>query len=178
VAAFSSTSQGTPLVRGAAAIYWGVNRMAALLKTKDAIISTCTHDRLNIDEHQVFKGSHQTVFLTLILNKCNSWNDKKGHLKIYSSSEYRYDGQPTHHFSSVSDDQLLTTLNKQFNEGFYFFHLATVPTAPHGACLVFHRMTKSLDSYFFIVDIRLDQVVQVQLARQAVPLVIAGINTA
>ena len=49
VATFRGTSQAAPLVSGAAAIYWSVNKMATPLEVKDAIISNCTRDRLNVD---------------------------------------------------------------------------------------------------------------------------------
>jgi len=318
-ATFSGTSQATPLVSGAAAIYWNINKMATPLEIKDAIISTCTRDRLNIDEvvppsfqgqspncllninpqqmfgqsskqenntYKVFSSvkstnlqgliadmenqsyaltyihshtinsSHHyslvfkymddvefqilmfakvrqlrealtqfeasgyqlvllydmdTIDYTAVIQKTDSnysqvyrVNQRRHENFFQSKSEqnftllsttvgmtnkgilryssvYRHDGEQTRHFSSVSNGQLLTTLNKQFNEGFYLVHLATVPTAPHDTSLVFHQMTRSQDSYIFIVDVGLDQVeqvVQAQLARQAVPLVIAGINTA
>ena len=45
----SGTSQATPLVSGAAAIYWNMNRNATPLEIKNKIISTCTHDRLDIN---------------------------------------------------------------------------------------------------------------------------------
>ena len=44
----SGTSQATPLVSGAAAIYWNMNRNATPLEIKDTIISTCTHNKLVI----------------------------------------------------------------------------------------------------------------------------------
>ena len=59
----------------------------------------------------------------------------KGGLRY--SCVYRHDGQPTHYFSSVSSAQLLTTINEQFNEGFYLAHLANVPTTTHDTSLVF-----------------------------------------
>ena len=49
VATSSGTSFAAPLVSGAAAIYWNVNKMATPVEVKDAVISTCTHDRLNIN---------------------------------------------------------------------------------------------------------------------------------
>ena len=319
VATFSGTSQATPLVSGAAAIYWSVNKMATPLEVKDSIISTCTQDRLNIDAvvppnfqgqspncllninpHQmfgqnekkensthkvftsvpsadlhsliadmenksfaltyihshtsdsyyhyslIFKYMADVEFQTLMFAKVRQLRNaltqleasgyqlvllydmdtidyiaviqktdssysqlyranQKRHDTFYQSksaqnftllsttvgmtnkgnlrysSVYRHDGQPTRHFSSVSDDQLLTTITEQFNEGFYLAHLATVPTAPHDTSLVFHQMTKSQDYYIVIVDVGLEQVeqvVQAQLAQQAVPLVVAGFNTA
>ena len=319
VATFSGTSQATPLVSGAAAIYWNVNKIATPLEVKDSIISTCTRDRLNIDAvvppnfqgqspncllninpHQmfgqnekkensthkvftsvpsadlhsliadmenksfaltyihshtsdssnhynlIFKYMADVEFQTLMFAKVRQLRNaltqleasgyqlvllydmdtidyiaviqktdssysqlyranQKRHDTFYQSksaqnftlqsttvgmtnkgnlrysSVYRHDGQPTRHFSSVSDDQLLTTINEQFNEGFYLAHLATVPTAPHDTSLVFHQMTKLQDYYIVIVDVGLEQVeqvVQAQLAQQAVPLVVAGFNTA
>ena len=46
---FSGTSQASPLVSGAAAVYWSINTMASVQEIKDIVISTCTCDRLNID---------------------------------------------------------------------------------------------------------------------------------
>ena len=49
VATLSGTSQATPLVSGAAAVYWSANSMANVQEIKDIVISTCARDRLNID---------------------------------------------------------------------------------------------------------------------------------
>ncbi|XP_065911323.1 uncharacterized protein [Dysidea avara] len=46
---FTGTSQATPLVSGAAAVYWSMNRMATGLEVKDAILSSCTRDKLSIN---------------------------------------------------------------------------------------------------------------------------------
>ena len=45
----SGTSQATPMVSGAAAIHWSVNRDANPLDIKDIITSTCTQNRLKIN---------------------------------------------------------------------------------------------------------------------------------
>ena len=50
VATSSGTSQATPIVSGAAAVYWNINRAATPLEIKDTIISTCTRDKLRINE--------------------------------------------------------------------------------------------------------------------------------
>lgn len=49
VATSSGTSQATPLVSGAAAIYWSINTKASAMEIKDFILSTCTRDKLNIN---------------------------------------------------------------------------------------------------------------------------------
>ncbi|XP_065896049.1 extracellular serine proteinase-like [Dysidea avara] len=66
VATSSGTSQATPLVSGAAAIYWSVNKIATPLEVKDAIISTCTRDKLNIDA--VVPPSYQGQSPNCLLN--------------------------------------------------------------------------------------------------------------
>ena len=48
VATMSGTSQATPIVSGAAAVYWNMNRTATPLEIKDMITSTCTHNQLRI----------------------------------------------------------------------------------------------------------------------------------
>ena len=45
----SGTSQATPLVSGAAAVYWNMNRDATPLEVKDTIISACSRDKIKID---------------------------------------------------------------------------------------------------------------------------------
>ena len=50
VATMSGTSQATPIVSGAAAVYWNMKRTATPLEIKDVIISTCTRDKLRINE--------------------------------------------------------------------------------------------------------------------------------
>jgi len=47
---YSGTSQATPLVSGAAAIYWNIKRDASPLDIKDTLTSTCTRDKLKINE--------------------------------------------------------------------------------------------------------------------------------
>ena len=44
----SGTSQAAPIVSGAAAIYWNMNKTATPLEIKDTITSTCTRDHLRI----------------------------------------------------------------------------------------------------------------------------------
>ena len=50
VATFSGTSQATPLVSGAAAIYWSINSDATAQDIRDGLISTCTRDKLRINQ--------------------------------------------------------------------------------------------------------------------------------
>ena len=57
VATSSGTSQATPIVSGAAAVYWNMNRAATPLEIKDMIISNCTRDKLRING--VVPGSFQ-----------------------------------------------------------------------------------------------------------------------
>ena len=45
----SGTSQATPIVSGAAAIYWNMNKTATSTDIKNMIISTCTRDHLRIN---------------------------------------------------------------------------------------------------------------------------------
>ena len=49
VETMSGTSQATPIVSGAAAIHWSINRDANPLDIKDIITSTCTQNRLKIN---------------------------------------------------------------------------------------------------------------------------------
>ena len=48
VATFSGTSQATPIVSGAAAVYWSINSDATPQDIRDDLISTCTRDRLQM----------------------------------------------------------------------------------------------------------------------------------
>ena len=61
----SGTSQATPLVSGAAAIYWNMNRNASPLEIKNTIISTCTHDELVISTEAL---ADQTPNCLLFIN--------------------------------------------------------------------------------------------------------------
>ena len=45
----SGTSQATPIVSGAAAVYWNMNKIATPLDIKDKITSTCSRDHLRIN---------------------------------------------------------------------------------------------------------------------------------
>jgi len=49
VATFSGTSQATPLVSGAAAIYWDTKKDSTALEIKDMMTSTCTQGRIKIN---------------------------------------------------------------------------------------------------------------------------------
>ena len=49
VETMSGTSQATPIVSGAAAVYWNINKTATPLDIKDMITSTCTRDHLRIN---------------------------------------------------------------------------------------------------------------------------------
>jgi len=51
---YHGTSQATPLVSGAAAIYWNNNRGATPQQLKNDIIFSCTFFRLNLDEIESF----------------------------------------------------------------------------------------------------------------------------
>jgi len=50
VATFHGTSQATPLVSGAAAIYWNNNRGAELQQLKHSVIYSGTVNRINFNE--------------------------------------------------------------------------------------------------------------------------------
>jgi len=49
MATFSGTSQATPLVSGAAAVYWSINSDATAQDIREDLISTCTRDKLKIN---------------------------------------------------------------------------------------------------------------------------------
>jgi len=59
-ATYHGTSQAAPLVSGAAAIYWSHNRRAGPQQIKNAIISSCTHNRLNFNEIRSYNLRRQT----------------------------------------------------------------------------------------------------------------------
>ena len=48
VETMSGTSQASPIVSGAAAVYWNMNKTATPLEIKDTITSTCTRNHLRI----------------------------------------------------------------------------------------------------------------------------------
>ena len=48
VETLSGTSQASPIVSGAAAVYWNMNRTVTPLEIKDTITSTCSRDHLKI----------------------------------------------------------------------------------------------------------------------------------
>ena len=50
VATFSGTSFATPLVSGAAAIYWNRNRNAGPRQLRNIIITACTRNRIDLSE--------------------------------------------------------------------------------------------------------------------------------
>ena len=57
---FSGTSQATPLVSGAAAIYWNRNRNAGPRRLKNLIISACTRNRIDLSEIRSANQRRQT----------------------------------------------------------------------------------------------------------------------
>ena len=68
VATFHGTSQATPLVSGAAAIYWNNNRGATPQQLKFDIFFSCTRFSLNLDEIESFVLRFQTPNCLLNVN--------------------------------------------------------------------------------------------------------------
>ena len=64
----SGTSQAAPLVSGAAAVYWNMNRGATPLDIKNMIISTCTHDKLDINAEVPSSFADQTPNCLLFID--------------------------------------------------------------------------------------------------------------
>ena len=64
----SGTSQATPIVSGAAAVYWNMNRTATSLDIKDKVISTCTHNQLRISAVVPSSFADQTSNCLLFIN--------------------------------------------------------------------------------------------------------------
>ena len=69
VATMSGTSQASPIVSGAAAVYWNMNRTATPLEIKDVITSTCTPNQLRIGEAIPSSFTDQTSNCLLFVNK-------------------------------------------------------------------------------------------------------------
>ena len=68
VAVMSGTSQATPLVSGAAAVYWNMNKDATPLEIKNKITSTCTHDKLDINADVEPEFAEQTPNCLLFMD--------------------------------------------------------------------------------------------------------------
>ena len=68
VETLSGTSQATPIVSGAAAVYWNMNKTATPLDIKDTITSTCTRDYLKISIAVPSSFADQTSNCLLFIN--------------------------------------------------------------------------------------------------------------
>ena len=66
--ATSGTSQATPIVSGAAAIYWNMNKTATPLDIKNIITSTCTRNHLEISAAVPSSFADQTSNCLLFIN--------------------------------------------------------------------------------------------------------------
>ena len=66
--ATSGTSQATPIVSGAAAIYWNMNKTATPLDIKNMITSTCTRNHLEISAAVPSSFADQTSNCLLFIN--------------------------------------------------------------------------------------------------------------
>jgi len=97
VATFSGTSQATPLVSGAAAVYWSINSDATAQDIRDDLISTCSRDKLRIN--QVVPSS---------------FRDASPNCLLHIDSNYLQPQQPKPYqvFHSVSPPQLQSLIEE------------------------------------------------------------------
>ena len=106
VATMSGTSQASPIVSGAAAVYWNMNRTATPLEVKDMIISTCTRDKLRINA--VVPGSFQDQTPNCLLFIDNQ----------ITSTHLDMDNLPYHVFHSVPSSMVESYIKTQENNSY------------------------------------------------------------
>ena len=89
VATFSGTSQATPIVSGAAAVYWSINSDATPQDIRDDLISTCTRDRLQMD---VVPSSFRDKSPNCLLRINKNYHQPKPYQVYYSvpSTEFHH----------------------------------------------------------------------------------------
>ena len=103
VATMTGTSQASPIVSGAAAVYWNMNRTATPLEVKDMIISTCTRDKLRINA--VVPGSFQDQTPNCLLFIDNQVTSTQDNL-------------PYHVFHSIPSSMVETYIKTQENNSY------------------------------------------------------------
>ena len=106
VATMSGTSQATPIVSGAAAVYWNMNRTAAPLEIKDMIISTCTRDKLRINVVVPSSFQDQTPNCLLFIDN------------QVTSAHVDMDNLPHQVFHSVPSSMVETYIKTQENNSY------------------------------------------------------------
>ena len=106
VATMSGTSQATPIVSGAAAVYWNMNRTAAPLEIKDMIISTCTRDKLRINVVVPSSFQDQTTNCLLFIDN------------QVTSTRVDIDNLPHQVFHSVPSSMVETYIKAQENNSY------------------------------------------------------------
>ena len=102
VETMSGTSQASPIVSGAAAVYWNMNKTATPLDIKDMITSTCTRNHLRISAAVPSSFADKTPNCLL-------------HITVVSTHASIDDNLPYHVFHSVSSTEVVTHIKRMEN---------------------------------------------------------------
>ena len=99
----SGTSQAAPIVSGAAAVYWNMNRTATPLGIKDIITSTCTRNHLRISTAvpSAFADQSPNCLLHMVSTRAGS-----------------EDNLPYHVFHSVPSTEVVTHIKHMENNSY------------------------------------------------------------
>ena len=116
VSTLSGTSQATPIVSGAAAIYWNINKNATAADIKNIINSTCIRNRLKI------KSAVPPSFA-----------DNSPNCLIFINNSYHKENLPYYVFHSVPSSKLKAYI-KDMEENFYiliYIHSHLINSSVH-----------------------------------------------
>ena len=100
IVTMSGTSQASPIISGAAAIYWNMNKTATPLDIKDMITSTCTRDHIRINGAVPPSFADQTPNCLLFID---------------NSITPTYNNLPYHVFYSIPSSMVETHIKTQEN---------------------------------------------------------------
>ena len=103
IVTMSGTSQASPIISGAAAIYWNMNKTATPLDIKDMITSTCTRDHIRINGAVPPSFADQTPNCLLFID---------------NSIIPTYNNLPYHVFYSIPSSMVETYIKTQENNSY------------------------------------------------------------
>jgi len=143
MATFSGTSQATPLVSGAAAIYWSINNDATAQDIKDNLISTCTKDKLKIN--QVVPSSYQDTSPNCLLHISTSYPQPKPY-RVYYSVSYT---ELTNVIKEMENNlyALVYIHSHQVNSSYYYSMIFKYMADVNFKTLMFSKSKRLMDAF-------------------------------
>ena len=142
VETLSGTSQATPIVSGAAAVYWNMSKTATPLDIKDMITSTCTHDQLRITTAVPPSFVDQTPNCLLFID---------------NSITPTYNNLPYHVFYSIPSSMVETHIKTQENISYALTYIDSYSVNSVTQYNLIFKYMPNVD-FFTIMSSRLGQI--------------------